>query len=225
MKKLFPLPKNHFPNTEGNKMSRNPADQHFYRRPGRPIGLGINYKENKKAPSLFPNRHFYSINMIKPSRTRIRDFRETDIEDILNLISIVIDDSYLHFYPLQAINFLKALYSSERILARSRKGKTLVLEKNGHIIGAGFILAGEILGVFINPAFQHQGYGRKLMIELEKIAISDNRPRVWLSLALPTREFFEDLGYQIIKKCSVEVKSGKRLYYWTASKELKKKGS
>jgi N-acetylglutamate synthase-like GNAT family acetyltransferase len=225
MKKFFPLPKNHFPNTEGNKISGNPVDKHFNRRPGRHTGHGINYKENKKTHSLFPNRHFYSINMVKPSKTRIRDFKENDIEDILELISVAIDNSYRHFYPLQAINFFKALYSGERILARSKKGKTLVLEKEGNIVGVGFILAGEILGVFINPAFQHQGYGKSLMIELEKIAISSNRPRVWLSLALPTREFFEDLGYQIIKECSIEVKSGKRLYYWTASKELKKQGS
>jgi N-acetylglutamate synthase-like GNAT family acetyltransferase len=222
MKKNDPLPKNHLPNAEGSKISRSHIERHFFRRPGRHARRGTNLPENKKAPCLFSNRQCYAINMVKPSRTRIRDFKENDIKDVLELISVAIDNSYLHFYPLQAINFFKALYSGERILARSKKGNTLVLEKDGHIVGVGFILAGEILGIFINPVFQHQGYGRRLMIELEKTAISTNSPKVWLSMALPTRKFYEDLGYEITNKCSIEVKSGKRLYYWTASKDLKK---
>lgn len=152
--------------------------------------------------------------------TRIREFEIRDKELLQRLISATIDNTFLHFYPMQAINFFKALYSGERLLERSKNGKVVVLEKKGLIVGAGFILANEIRGVFVNPAFQHQGYGRKLMLELEQIAASNNYRKVSLPLALPSKGFYEGLGYQIIKECSIEVKNGKHLHYWTATKEL-----
>lgn len=158
--------------------------------------------------------------MITPSDTIVRDFQAPDMESIQQLISASIDNTYLRHYPLQTINFFKALYSGERLLERAKKGKAIILERNGHIVGAGFILGNEIRGVFINPAFQHKGYGKKLMHELERIAAAGNHREVSLSLALPSREFLEALGYQILKERSIEVKNGKRLHYWSATKAL-----
>jgi histone acetyltransferase (RNA polymerase elongator complex component) len=161
--------------------------------------------------------------MTTKANTEIRMFAKSDLKVVQQLINDTIDISYFSTYPQQALNFFKGFHSVERIMERSQKGKTIVLEKNGKIIGTGSFLNGEILGVFINPNFQHQGYGIQLMLELEQIAIAHNYNKVSLSISLPSREFYEGLGYRISKECSFQVKNGKYLAYWTASKQLQKK--
>jgi ribosomal protein S18 acetylase RimI-like enzyme len=152
--------------------------------------------------------------------TCIRDFGAADTEPVRQLIYETIEISYGSVYPQQAINFFKGFHSAARIMERHQKGKTIVIERSGRIIGTGSFLEGEIMGVFVHPDFQSYGLGKKIMTELEKIAFSNHCRKVSLSVSLPSRGFYEGLGYNILKKCFIEVKTGARLDYWTASKEV-----
>jgi ribosomal protein S18 acetylase RimI-like enzyme len=155
-------------------------------------------------------------------RISIREFEKSDTDAVRRLIHNTIDISYSPVYPPGAVKFFKVFHSSERIADRSQNGKTLVIEADGNIVGTGSLSGGEISGVFIDPAFQRSGYGRILMLELEKMARANNRPSVSLAVSLPSRRFYEKLGYEITERCSIEVGNGEHLDYWEAVKNLEK---
>jgi hypothetical protein len=43
---------------------------------------------------------------------------------------------------------------------------------------------------------------------------------VELSVSLPSRRFYENLGYELVEACSIDVGEGQRLDFWKARKML-----
>ena len=160
--------------------------------------------------------------MTNSTKISIREFHETDTKAVQQIIYRTIDTSYSPLYPPRAIEFFKEFHSHSKIMERHQNGKIFVVEKEGHIIGTGSFVNGEILGVFVNPSFQQQGYGKVLMRQLEKEAELNGYSEVSLSISLPSRKFYEDLDYTNIEECSIDVGNGESLDYWEAKKFLKK---
>ena len=156
--------------------------------------------------------------MSRRDLTCIRQFRVSDVRIVRELIHYTIDVSYSPVYPPRAVQFFKDFHSEAKIIERHQKGGILVAEKDRKVIGTGSIVDTEILGVFIHPDFQHLGYGRCLMQELEKKAAVNGTNEVALSVSLPSRRFYENLGYEILKDCTIDVGEGQRLDYWEAKK-------
>jgi N-acetylglutamate synthase-like GNAT family acetyltransferase len=152
----------------------------------------------------------------------VRQFRLSDLSAVRELIHNTIDVSYCGFYPPRAIQFFKEIHSEKRILQRSREGEVLVVETDGRIIGTGSLSGKEILGVFIRHDLQHQGQGRALMRALEQKALAKDIRETELSISLPSRRFYENLGYEIIASRTIDVGEGQRLDYWQAKKTLQK---
>jgi GNAT superfamily N-acetyltransferase len=150
----------------------------------------------------------------------IRQFRESDAGAVRELIHHTIDVSYSPVYPPRAVRFFKDFHSEAKIIERHRKGEILVVEKDGKVIATGSIVDVDILGVFVDPEFQHQGYGKSLMQELEKKAVVNGISEVALGVSLPSRRFYEILGYEIIEERAIDVGEGQRLDYWEAKKTL-----
>jgi GNAT superfamily N-acetyltransferase len=94
------------------------------------------------------------------------------------------------------------------------------LEKDGKVIGTGSLVGSDILGVFVHPRLQHQGYGKAIMKELEKMAVRNGVSEVALSVSLPSRRFYESIGYKITGSYSTDVGEGQQLNYWEVKKEL-----
>jgi ribosomal protein S18 acetylase RimI-like enzyme len=91
------------------------------------------------------------------------------------------------------------------------------------MVGTGSLVGADILGVFVHPLVQHQGYGKAIMKELEKRAILNDVSQVVLSVSLPSRRFYESLGYEITGTYSTDVGEGQQLDYWEAKKKLTKR--
>jgi hypothetical protein len=85
----------------------------------------------------------------------IREFKPSDLAAIGTLIYRTIDASYPAFYCEEAIAFFKHHHCDSNILKDVKESHTIVLEKNGQIIGTGTLLDNEIKRVFIDPAFQN----------------------------------------------------------------------
>jgi GNAT superfamily N-acetyltransferase len=151
---------------------------------------------------------------------RIRDFIKSDTVPLRKLIHGTIDACYTDVYPPRAVEFFKDFHCTENILERAEKGQTVILEIGDKIIGTGTLLGNTILGVFVHPEFQHRGYGKDLMAELETRAEAIGRTELELSVSLPSREFYQRLGYRILKKKSLDVGEGQTLDYWQAEKSL-----
>ena len=88
------------------------------------------------------------------------------------------------------------------------------------VIGTGSVVGADILGVFIHPASQHKGYGKSLMQALEDTAVANGISEVVISVSLPSRRFYERLGYEIIENRTIDVGGAQKLDYWEAKKSL-----
>jgi GNAT superfamily N-acetyltransferase len=157
--------------------------------------------------------------------SRIREFREADLIPVQQLIHQTIDVCYSGVYPSRAVQFFKEFYSRENILMRHQKGEILVVEQGGNVIATGAIVGNEIFAVFVHPEFQRHGHGGALMRELENRAKARGCKESELSVSLPSRGFYENLGYEILEECSIDVGKGERLDFWKARKPLTRQES
>ncbi|MGI9436676.1 MAG: GNAT family N-acetyltransferase [Geminicoccaceae bacterium] len=159
------------------------------------------------------------------ARSSLRRFQPTDLHPIKRLILDTIDLSYARDYPPRAVAFFKTFHAEQEILARSQAGSVLVIaehdgEENGELIGTGSLVQGEILAVFVHPRHQRGGHGKALMHALENEARASGATEVRLSVSLPSRRFYQSLGYRLVEACSRDVGDGQRLDFWKAEKRL-----
>jgi len=150
----------------------------------------------------------------------LRPLREGEASLLRRLIHRTIDSSYGGVYPPRAVRFFKLYHAEQKILLRQEEGEVLVLGKEGGLAATGSLVGCEILGVFVDPLCQGKGYGRHVMARLEAMARARGCRRVSLSVSLPSRGFYEALGYQLKKERAMDVGQGQRLRYWPAEKYL-----
>ncbi len=96
----------------------------------------------------------------------------------------------------------------------------LVAEQGRTVVGTGALVGSEILGVFVDPRCQGQGYGRALMNALEGRAAKNGVRMVQLCISLPSKGFYKNMGYRVGRQRSFDVGRGQRLRFWKASKAL-----
>src|SRR5438105_12753007 len=150
----------------------------------------------------------------------IRSFQESDLCQLVRLISETIEISYGEVYPPRAVQFFKDFHSEDKIADRSRTGTTLVIEEDGELVATGSLVAGEILAVFVHPRLQQGGRGKALMKALENEARASGVTEIGLSISLPSTRVYERLGYTVVYETSREVREGQRLGICKAAKRL-----
>jgi GNAT superfamily N-acetyltransferase len=150
----------------------------------------------------------------------IRLFRKNDLTPLHRMICETIDTSYSDVYPPRAVEFFKDYHSEKRIEERSVVGEILVMEEHDSILATGSLVGMEITGVFVYPLYQRQGYGKAIMSELERRAKEKGLSEISLSVSLPSRKFYENLGYNILADNSLDVGEGQCLSYWLGQKKL-----
>jgi GNAT superfamily N-acetyltransferase len=136
------------------------------------------------------------------------------------MIQDTIDVSYSGAYPHRAVQFFKEYHSEKRIMERSQAGEILVIERDGSIVATGALVGNEIVAVFVKPEDHRQGYGKRIMSELESRAKVKGFSEVILSVSLPSRKFYENLEYEVLSERSLDVGEGQHLDYWPARKTL-----
>jgi GNAT superfamily N-acetyltransferase len=158
--------------------------------------------------------------MEKQRKIHIRRFRRSDLPVVKKLIYDTIDIRYSADYPKEAITYFKKYHCKENILKGARDGWTIILRENNRIIGTGTIVDGHIMRVFVNPKFQRRGFGKLIMCKLEEKAISTGVSIVKLDASLPSKKFYDSLGYATCEKTFVKVENGKKLHYYKMNKVL-----
>jgi GNAT superfamily N-acetyltransferase len=150
----------------------------------------------------------------------LRRFEPSDLSDVHRLICDTIDASYSGVYPPRAIDRFKGFHDLDAIARRATDGVVVVVEQDGEIVGTGSLVDDEIGGVFVSGASQGSGIGSMLMQELEGAARQRGHTAVRLYVSLPSRGFYEHLGYKVFDEGSLDVGAGEHLDYWQASKDL-----
>lgn len=139
---------------------------------------------------------------------------------VRELIYNTIDICYLADYPKEAIQYFKQYHCDKNILKGAAEGQTIILKKNNCIIATGTIIDDHILRVFVDPKLQRQGFGKLIMNKLEEKAVSSGIKSVKLDASLPSKKFYDSLGYTTLEKTYVKVDNGKKLRYFKMSKDL-----
>jgi ribosomal protein S18 acetylase RimI-like enzyme len=150
----------------------------------------------------------------------LRRYRPSDLRQLRALIHETINACYSGVYPPRAVQFFKEYHSENEITKRERDGTILVAERSGRLGATGSLLGREITGVFVAPSLQGCGLGRAVMRALEALAKAQDYEDVELSVSLPSRGFYEMLGYEILREGTIDVGQGQRLDFWTAKKTL-----
>lgn len=152
----------------------------------------------------------------------IRLFDEAELLSLHRMICDTIDASYSGIYPPRAVDFFKGHHSKERIAERSATGEILVLVagRDGSILATGSLVGSEIVGVFVQREHQREGYGKAIMTKLERMAMAKGISEVSMSISLPSRMFYEHLGYDVLDERALDVGEGQYLKYWPGKKVL-----
>ena len=158
------------------------------------------------------------VNALPPG-IRIRKFCVEDLEVIKRLIDTTITISYREVYPEEAIDYFLAFHSENNILEDADRGCILVLIMD-RIVGTGTLLGSEIKRVFVAPSFHRKGLGTLLMKALEQEALEKGCKKISLSASLPSKRFYDTLGYSTECRTFLPVQHGKRLEYFTMIKNL-----
>ncbi|MBN2181840.1 MAG: GNAT family N-acetyltransferase [Sedimentisphaerales bacterium] len=158
--------------------------------------------------------------MCERSGVKVRKFEGSDLDVVRDLIHITIDACYPEHYCAEAVQFFKDWHYDEKILKNAAEGYTIVLEQNGRIVGTGTLIGNEIVRVFIDPAFQKSGFGKLVMQKLEENALSKGINIVKLDASLPSKVFYDLLGYVTLEETFIEVGDNKRLDYYKMRKIL-----
>jgi predicted GNAT family N-acyltransferase len=74
--------------------------------------------------------------------------------------------------------------------------------------------------VFVEPALQKRGLGKLIMQKLEEKALSSAISIVKLDASLPSKKFYDSLGYVTLEETFLEVENGKKLDYYKMEKSL-----
>jgi len=158
--------------------------------------------------------------MCEQSRVKIREFKSGDLVGVKDLVYQTIDCCYADFYCREAVKFFKEWHCDDKILKNAREGYTIILEQEKKIIGTGTLIGNEIVRVFVDPAFQKCGFGTLIMQKLEEKALSEGVNIVKLDASLPSKKFYDLLGYVTLEKTFLEVENNKRLDYYKMQKSL-----
>lgn len=133
----------------------------------------------------------------------IRLIKDCEIEACAEMISKSIN-SMNDFYPPSIIKASISHFNTNTIKQKIN-GHFYVVTKNKKIIGCGGIdkkyndkKYGIIFCVFIDPEYQRQGIGKKLLQKLESDSILENCNKILVPSSIPAVPFYRKCGYEHI---------------------------
>jgi GNAT superfamily N-acetyltransferase len=158
--------------------------------------------------------------MAREIAAMIRDFQRADLAALKALVHKTIATCYPSRYCAEAVRFFIDYHDAEAILRDAKEGRTMILDKASRILGTGTLVGGEIKRVFVDPTFQKQGFGRRIVERLEEAAARQGVKTVKLDASLPSQVFYERLGYVTTQAAFLPVENGQRLDFFKMQKTL-----
>lgn len=130
--------------------------------------------------------------------------------------AILFSTPRLKFIPI-TMQKLLLTFSADFIALRNividiEAGRISVLINDGKIIGTGSHTDNHITRVYVLPEFQGQGYGSRIMDELEK-EIFSKYDYCELDASLPACIFYENRGFKTVKHIKYDIGNGAFLIY------------
>jgi GNAT superfamily N-acetyltransferase len=159
--------------------------------------------------------------MITVAQPSIRVFCEADLMSLKSMIHRAIAICYPGHYGMEAVRFFMNYHDELAIRKDARDGCTIVLDRAGRTMGTGTLVGDEIKRVFVDPAAQRQGAGRRIMRDLEERARSLGVTTVRLDASLPSKAFYDKLGYATVERTFLPLENDRRLEFFKMQRSLR----
>ncbi|MGN1131463.1 MAG: GNAT family N-acetyltransferase [Ruminococcus sp.] len=143
------------------------------------------------------------------------EYRKATLEEAERVCYIVQHtkaEIYPHYYTKDVVDFFGRLHSIDNIVKDIEAGRISVLIKNGEIIGTGSHTDNHITRVYVLPKYQGQGYGSRIMDNLEK-EIFLSYDYCELDASLPACIFYENCGFKTVKHIKYDIGNGSSMIY------------
>ena len=125
---------------------------------------------------------------------------------------------YPDYYTKAVVDFFGSLHSIDNIKKDIEEGRLFVLLRDGEMIGTGSHTDNHITRVYVLPEYQGQGYGSKIMDELERDIFS-GYDDCELDASLPACIFYENRGYKTVRHVKYDIGDEKFMIYEIMRKE------
>ncbi len=98
------------------------------------------------------------------------------------------------------------------------QGHTIGILSKERLVGTGTLLGSEIMGVFVHPESQGNGYGKEIMRHFEEKALASgmNDP-LSLDASVVSKT---SMGYSVLRHASIDVGNDQKLAYYQMEKRL-----
>lgn len=150
----------------------------------------------------------------------IQCFRESDLEEVCELVRVTVDTSYAAVYPPRVVEFFHQYHERAIIVSDAEGGHTIVVRSGETLVATGTRIGTTVRRVFVRGDWQRRGIGQAVMKELEAEAVTAGVSRLDLSASLPAKDFYLRLGYAITSEEDYEVAPGQHLEYYEMAKDL-----
>ncbi len=130
---------------------------------------------------------------------KIRVFKDFDAPRVSKLIRKTLMSSNSKEYPLSLLKPLHDYFTPGKVKILALERYCLIAESGGKIVGTGAFDEDEIKTVFVDPTFQGQGTGKKIMVKLEQKARKEGVRELLVASSLTGVSFYEKLGFKKVR--------------------------
>lgn len=127
---------------------------------------------------------------------KIREFRESDAEEVCNIVRRNDLEVSSRFYSEEVIKNWESELTPEAILEKSRGRTCFVAEEECGIEGYISLSGDEIKKLFVLPESHGKGIGRKLLDETEKKARRIDLDKLTVYSSIYAQPFYERCGFE-----------------------------
>lgn len=141
-----------------------------------------------------------------------------DLDTVYNICKKTIEKIYPAYYPKGAVDYFLDYHRKEKIKEDIEKGYVYIHKFNGEVFGTISFKENQIYRFFVEPKYQHQGYGKKL-IEYAEWMIFKKYDSIILDASFPSKKLYLKNGYKEIEYNKVETENKDYLCFDVMRKE------
>jgi len=130
---------------------------------------------------------------------KIRQATVADVVSLSGLIRRTIRVSNSKDYDQKSVDMLCAIFEPEPVAERIEKELIFVCFTGANLVGTVGLRGDYLRSMFVEPAYQGQGFGKMLVSRIEDEARKKVMPEIMVHSSLTAREFYSALGYEFVE--------------------------
>jgi len=136
---------------------------------------------------------------------KIRRFKNSDAQNISEIIIRCLKEINSKDYPSEIINGMIVHFTPERVSELAQERKMYVATYKGEVVGTVSRDGNKVFTMFVNPDFSAQGIGSKLMDYIEQLAASEKYEYMETGASITAHDFYRKRGYKDIRETMTEI--------------------